>query len=149
MKEFKTRPFNNLNVKDGTENKRFWRTIKPFFTDKTKSSNDIILTEIYETIGEDEKIWKIFNIYFTNIIKGLKVQQVDKTQSFENEESCRSIKQHFGKGSFSFKPVSKSDIISAIKNLPSNKASISNDIPVSVMKQFANCYNEKRSPQRK
>ena len=42
-----------------------------------------------------------------------------------------------------FKPVSKKDIIDAIKKLPSNKASISNDIPVSVMKQFENCYCEK------
>ena len=42
-----------------------------------------------------------------------------------------------------FKPVSKKDIIDAIKKLPSNKASISNDIPISVMKQFANCYCEK------
>ena len=42
-----------------------------------------------------------------------------------------------------FKLVSKIDIIDAIKKLPSNKASISNEIPVSVMKQFANCYCEK------
>ena len=44
-----------------------------------------------------------------------------------------------------FKPVSKKDIIDAIKKLPSNKASISNDIPVSVMKRFAKCYCEKRT----
>ena len=42
-----------------------------------------------------------------------------------------------------FKPVSKKDVIDAIKKLPLNKASISNDIPVSVMKQFENCYCEK------
>ena len=35
-----------------------------------------------------------------------------------------------------FKPVSKKDIIDAIKKLPSNKASIGNDIPVSVMKNL-------------
>ena len=29
------------------------------------------------------------------------------------------------------------------KKLPSDKASISNDIPVSIMKKFANCYCEK------
>ena len=62
--------------------------------------------------------------------------QVDKNQSFKNEETCGLIKEHFGKGSFSFKLVSKNDIISAVKKLPSNKASISNDIPFSVMKQF-------------
>ena len=42
-----------------------------------------------------------------------------------------------------FKSISKKDIIDAIKTLPSNKASTSNDILVSVMKQFANCYCEK------
>ena len=88
----------------------------------------IILTENYQTIREDEKICKIFNTFFTNVTKGLKLRQVDKTHSSENEESCRLIKEHFGNGSFSFKPVSKNDIISAIKKIPSNKASISNDL---------------------
>ena len=92
---------------------------------------------------EDAKIFKIFNTYFTNITKGLKLRQIEKTQSLKNEEGCGLLKNHFGKGNFSFKPVSKNDIISAIKKLPSNKASISNDIPVSVIKQFAGCYCEK------
>ena len=34
----KTRHFNNLTVKDVTENKRFWKTIKPFFTDETRKT---------------------------------------------------------------------------------------------------------------
>ena len=42
-----------------------------------------------------------------------------------------------------FEPVSKKDVIDAIEKLPLNKASTSNDRPVSVMKQFANCYCEK------
>ena len=41
-----------------------------------------------------------------------------------------------------FQSISKKDIIDAIKTLPSNKASTSNDILVSVMKQFPNCYCE-------
>ena len=44
-----------------TENKRFWKTIKPFFTDKTKNSNHIILTKNFQTIREDEEICKVFN----------------------------------------------------------------------------------------
>ena len=97
---FKTHYFNNLSVKDVTENKRCWKTVKPFFTDKTKNNNNIILTENYQTIREYEKMCKIFNIYFTNINKGLKLQQVDKAQSFKNEESCGLIKEYFGNGSF-------------------------------------------------
>ena len=122
MKESKTRDFNNFNVKNVTKNKWFWRTIKPFFTDKTKNGNNIILTENYQTLRKDEKICKIFNIYFINVTKGLKFRQVDKTQSFENEESCRLMKRPFGNGSFSFKSVSKNDIIGAIKKVPSNKS---------------------------
>ena len=53
---------------------------------------------------EDEKICKIFNTYFTNVTKGLKLPQVDKTVSLENEESSRVIKEHFGNGNFSFTP---------------------------------------------
>ena len=45
-------------------------------------------------------------------------------KAIKNEESCRLIKNHFGNRSFSFKPVSKNFIISAIKKLPSRKASI-------------------------
>ena len=110
-----------------TENKKFWKTIKPFCTEKNKTTNNIILTENNVTVMEDKAIYQIFNIYFTNVTKGLKLRQVDESQSFENEESCRLIRQNYGGESFSFKSISKDYIIEAVKKLLSNKASISND----------------------
>ena len=71
LKESKTLHFNNLNVKDVTEKQHFWKTIKPLLTDKTKNSNNIILTENCQTIKEDEKICKIFSTCFTNVTKAL------------------------------------------------------------------------------
>ena len=141
--ESKKRHFNNLNVKDVAENKQFWRTIKPFFMEKSKTTNNIILTENYQTVREDRKICQIFNTYFTNITKNLKLRQVDESQSFENEESCRLIRENYSGGSFSFKSISKDDIIEGVKKLPSNKASISNDMPITIIKSFAHCYCEK------
>ena len=88
-------------------------------------------------------ICQIFNTCFTNITKGLKFQQVDESQSFENKESCRLIRVNYGGESFSFKLISNHDITEAVKNLPSNKASISNNIPISIIKNFATCYCEK------
>ena len=143
LKESKKRHFNNLNVKDVTENKQFWRTKKPFFTEKSKTTNNIILTENNQTMREDRKICQIFNTYFTNITKDLKLRQVDESQSFENEESCRLIRENYSGGSFSFKSISKDDIIEGVKKLPSNKASISNDIPITIIKSFVHCYCEK------
>ena len=69
-------------MKDVTENKRFWKTIKSFFTEKTKTTNNIILTENYQTVREDKTICQSFNTYFTNITKGLKLWQVYEYQSF-------------------------------------------------------------------
>ena len=137
LKQSKKRHFNNLNVRDVTENKQFWKTIKPFFTEKNKTTNNIILTENNQTVREDKAICQIFNTYFTNVTKGLQLRQVDESQSFENEESCRLIKENWSGESFSFKSISKDDIIEAVKKLPSNKASISNDIPISIIKNFA------------
>ena len=126
-----------------TENKKLWKTIKHFFTEKNKTTNNIILSENNQTVREDKAICQIFNTYFTNVTKGLKLRQVDESQSFENEESCRLIRENYGGESFSFKSISKDDIIEAVKNLPSNKASISNDIPISIIKNFATCWFEK------
>ena len=66
---------------------------------ETKNSNNI-LNENHQTIRLDEKICKTFYTYFTNVTKGLKFRQVDKTQSIENKESCRLIKEHFRNRSF-------------------------------------------------
>ena len=142
LKQSKKRHFNNLNVNDVTENKKFWKTVKPFLTEKNKTTNNIILTENNQTVREDKAICQIFNTYFPNVTKGLKLRQVDESQSFENEENCKLIRENYVGESFSFKSISKDDI-EAVKKLPSNKASISNDIPISIIKNFVTCYCEK------
>lgn len=45
--------------------------MKPFFTDKTKTSDNIILTENNQTARKDKQICQIFNKYFTNVTKSL------------------------------------------------------------------------------
>ena len=130
-------------MNDVTENKKFWKTIKPFFTEKNKTTNNTILIKNNQTIREDKTICQIFNTYFTNVTKGLKLRQVDESQSFENEESCSLIRENYGGESFSFKSIPKNDIIEAVKKLLPNKASITNDIPISILKNFATCCCEK------
>ena len=43
------------NVKDVTENKQYWKAIKLFFTEKSKTTNHIILTENNQPLREDKK----------------------------------------------------------------------------------------------
>ena len=93
LKQSKKCHFNSLNVNDVTENKKFCKTIKPFFTEKNKTTANIILTENNQTVREDTAICQIFNTYFINVNKGLKLWRVDECQSIENEESCRLIRK--------------------------------------------------------
>ena len=61
----------------------------------------------------------------------------------ENEESCKKIKENVGNETFSFETISKRDVLNLIKQLPGNKATVSNDIPVSLLKEYVSDYYEK------
>ena len=37
--------FETLNINEITDNRKFWKTIKPVFTDKCRTTNNIILKE--------------------------------------------------------------------------------------------------------
>ena len=63
--------------------------------------------------------------------------------NFENEESCKKIKENFGNETFSFETISKKDVLDWIKQLSGNKATVSNGIPVSVLKKSVSAYYEK------
>ena len=80
------------------------------------------MSENNQTVREGKAICQIFNTYFTNVTKGLKLQQVDESQSFENIESCRLIRGDYGGESFSLKSIPKDDVIKAVKKLPSKKS---------------------------
>ena len=143
LKSTKKTCFETLNINEITDNRQFWKTVKPFFTDKCKASNNIILTEKNETLNDNKKISNTFNEYFTNITKGLNLRESTGNINFENEGSFKKIKENFGNENFSFETVSKKDVLDLIKELPVNKATISNDIPVSVLKESIFAYYEK------
>ena len=63
--------------------------------------------------------------------------------NFENGESCKKIKENFGNENFYFETVSKKDVLDLIKGLPGNKATVLNDVPVSVLKESVSAYYEK------
>ena len=47
--------FNNLDIKKIVDNKRFWRTVKPFFSDKNRVKNKITLIEDKTKTVSDNK----------------------------------------------------------------------------------------------
>ena len=63
--------YNNLIVKKITDNKTFWKSIKPFLSDKGPSTQIITLIEKEEIISDDDKVANIFSTFFTNTVKNL------------------------------------------------------------------------------
>ena len=60
--------YNNLETKSVTDNKLFWKVIKPSFSDKTISNENVTLVESEEIITDEKRVSEIFNEYFGNIV---------------------------------------------------------------------------------
>ena len=78
--------FSNINTSDITDNKIFWKTVKPYFTDKIKTKSKITLIEkkiVFQesqeeiisekTITEDQAVAEVFNNFFINNAPNLKM----------------------------------------------------------------------------
>ena len=65
--------YNNLDHKKITDNKQFWKTVKPFFSNKGQTDNKITLVDNNEIIITDGDISEKFNSFFVNAVKSLNI----------------------------------------------------------------------------
>ena len=64
--------FSNLSEKQTTNNKRFWKTVKPFLSNKVQSSERINLTDENDSLVADYgKITTELNSLFSFVVKNL------------------------------------------------------------------------------
>ena len=73
VKKTKKNYYNSLHEKGVSDNKTFWKTVKPFLSDKIVSKEQILLVENDEIISENSKIAESLNCFFSNIAKNLKI----------------------------------------------------------------------------
>ena len=67
--------FNNLNPNFVTDNKLFWKTIKPFFSNKENYRSQIKLVEKDEILQGDDLIPKELNKFFKNAVSTLNIKK--------------------------------------------------------------------------
>ena len=63
FKKEKKKYYNNLVVKQITDNKKFWTSVKPLFTDKGLKSKNIVLIEKEQIISDDKEIAETMSFY--------------------------------------------------------------------------------------
>ena len=151
LHQTKEKYFSDINVKSISDNKRFWKTIKPFFSNKALNTNNVMLVEDNKIVREEEIIANIMNNYFTNITTHLKLKptKIDPKanlesiiDTFQNHESVQRIKlaNFHSKSSLKFNSVSELDVKKEILNLSSKKATRKGDIPAKILKNSINAY---------
>ena len=69
--------YNNLDNRNVTDNKFFWKTVKPFFPDKGPMREKITLIENDEIIGNNKEISEIFNNFFSSIVAKLNIPKYE------------------------------------------------------------------------
>ena len=70
--------FNNRDTKKIVDNKRFWQTVKPFFSDKNRVKNKITLIEDKTKIVSDNNlVAEMFNNFSANIVPSIGLQCKD------------------------------------------------------------------------
>ena len=150
-KKVKREYFENLNINSVNDNKSFWKTIKPFFTDKNKKNGKIILVENNDIITDDKKNAEVMNEYFVNITKNLDIPEFT-TEVLHTDVECIApideIIYNYSKHpsiikineiikpveTFSFNEVNQSQIEKEILELNAKKSTGPDAIPPKIIK---------------
>ena len=137
--------YTNLDIKKITDSKKFWKTTKPFFSDKGIGKTNIILIEEDNIVQEDHEVAKILNDHFSNAVRALNIDIPSECKNnectissdpidnivltFSSHPSIKLINDNVVNCNFSFDIVSDCAVEKEIAALDSKKASMSTSIP--------------------
>ena len=140
--------YGNLNTSVLTENRTFWKTVKPFLAEKSKKVFKITLIEDNQVISQDKEIAKTFNEYCISIpILNMPTKQdfeysdSPEEDSFlriigkcQNDPSIKFIKSKYKSQTFKFRETNTDEIKTSIENLNPKKASQKSDTNTNIRK---------------
>ena len=75
LRKTKTQYYSSLDEKNVTDNKAFWKTVKPFLSDKIISKEKITLIEENEIVSNDEDSTQVLSTFFSNIVGSLNIPE--------------------------------------------------------------------------
>ena len=112
--------YGNLNEKSVTDNRTFWKTVKPFLSDKVTSQSKITLIEKEEILSDEADVAETLNNFFTNVVTNLRLPQYNSeyvidmssenaissiVDKYKDHPSISAIKNNFAGRSFSFEII--------------------------------------------
>ncbi len=136
------------------DNKKFWDTVKPLFSEKCVSSDNITLIENNEIVSDDKQVADIFNDFFSKAVKSLNIDYFEHfsfeyvfsenedpimkaIEKYSKHPSILKIREHYPQSTpFSFEPTSSESVLKEIRKLDVSKSSPIESLPARVLKDI-------------
>ena len=144
LRESKKNFDENLNPNIISDNMKFWKHVKPFFSDKSPKSSTITIMEDDEVISDSAKCAEVMNNFFSDAVSKLDIDSYLHTNSasglnesvtiaiekYKNHPSILKLNENgFTHANFSFQPISNKNMQMVITNMDSSKANQTDNIP--------------------
>ena len=149
FKKEKRKYYGNLDPKLIIDNKTFWKTVKPLFSETKKDSRNIILIENEEIISNNKNVTNIMNDFFSKAVENLNIEgysvegisidpHVDPisyaTEKFRKHPSIVKIKESITiEEKFSFPETEIAEVKKEIHGRNVNKPTTLNNIPAKIL----------------
>ena len=151
VKKEKKRYFGNLDLKKITDNKKFWNTIKPLFSNGSSKTGKITLVENKEIITDDKEVAETFNNFFIDAVSSLGIRENKALENsteyisdpvfialkkFQDHPSILEIKNNVSiESEFSFSQITVNEMMTEINNLDVKKSGTYMNIPTKCLKE--------------
>ena len=133
-----------------TDNKKFWKTIYLFFSNKSLNSNKLKLREKNVVLNDEKALATLMNNYFVNVTADLDLKRDRENfydtptsvynikKKFEDHQSVLKIKKAFNVTDlFSFHEITEDEIRKEVSKLDGSKV---DDIPAEILKSTTDVH---------
>ena len=156
LRKTKKQYYGDLNEKNVLDNKKFWKMVKPFLSDKCPLNEKIIIVQNGEIISNDKEVAEVLNTFFSNIVSNLNIPEYPVNDPFidnindpilkaifkyKNHPSIKAIEKVLKLDKlFNFNKVDKEEVFKEIIGLDASKASQDTDVPTKIIKETADLF---------
>ena len=84
----------DLNIRDLSDNRKFWKTIQPYFTNKGLNSNKLLLKETGNLVSNEKQLATTMKSFFINITKGLELNEDNESNANTLEDVLDALNSH-------------------------------------------------------
>ena len=168
LKKEKRNYYNNLDLKVFEDNKKFWKSVKPLFSDKQNIlERNIVIMEDKNIFSDNAEVAEKLNNFFIDAVQSLKIEPFaseneisacgdieEIIKQYERHPSILKIKENVKlESNFIFMDIDPQEVNKRITDLEIKKASIENDIPAKILigsneivsNYLANIYNNSKN----